>query len=176
MRSARKVEADPARARPSRNHPSPTHLSERSLTGAILVTAAITTAITLGIRRGGEGRPSHSGTSCKSYEAIVGLQAPILRCRVLIADIALTASTCSAGTATTSVFGSVPFFLTPPATGFFPSGVRAADATARRPESGPRWEWAGRRRRSVGPRRAREASGAGVRSPVPFLGCGGSVL
>ena len=65
------------------------------------------------------------------------------------------------------MFGSLPFFLTPPATGFFPSGGRAADATARRPGSGPRWEWADRRRRSVEPRRAREASRRSLLFAIP---------
>lgn len=65
------------------------------------------------------------------------MQAPTRRRWVPVSHIAVTASTYSQGAAITSAFGTLPFSLTPLATGFFFYRRRAADATTRRLRSRP---------------------------------------
>lgn len=117
---SRKGRRGPPSPRPGSNHPSPTHRSERSFNGAVRVAAAITIAISLGARGGGEGRPSHSCTSRRSPEAVAFLRAPTSRRPVPVSYVAVTASVCSPDATPTSVSGSLPFLPHSPGSRLFP--------------------------------------------------------
>lgn len=109
----------------------------------------------LGARSSAEGRPGHSRSSWSSREAgasLSQLPPPLSQSSVRPAAV----SACSPGTVTTSGFSSHLFSQNLPSRRLRASRRRAADASTRRPESGPALGGGGPRLRTG---RARQSAG-----------------
>lgn len=138
-------------------HPA-SHLSGRSLTGAVRATAAITIAITgRSLLASAEGRPGHSRSSCSSREADALCQPPPR----------------SVSPASDSPLSPPALPGPPPLPGSAPPQPplealrrRAADASTRRPRSGPALG-GGPRMRKDERARAREAARCRLLLPQP---------